>query len=221
MAFVAEMQETAWEGLVLELDHILWAAADLADATAAFGRATGTTPAPGGSHAGFGTRNSLASLGEGLYLEVLALDPDQAVDASRAAEIAAITRPRLLTFAVRGEGIEAFSQAAADLGLQPSAPVAMTRKRADGVVLSWRCVYIENLAFQNMVPFIIDWEGSEHPSLTTPRGCGLKSFSAIHPDPDSLRLIYERLSVDVPVLRGPVPGFHAVLGTPRGDVVLT
>jgi hypothetical protein len=206
---------------VFELDHILWAAADLDAATAAFRDASGVTPVRGGSHAGFGTRNSLASLGSGTYFEIIALDPEQKASAERATEIAAISRPRLLTFAVRGVALEAFAATAAELGLEPTEPVAMTRKRADGVVLSWRCVYPRNAEFHNSVPFLIDWEQSEHPSRTTPTGCTLKQFNALHPQPDKLRRIYERLSIGVPVLRAPVAGFQAVLSTPNGDVVLT
>lgn len=206
---------------MFELDHILWAAADLDAATAAFRIATGVTPVQGGSHVGFGTRNSLASLGSNTYFEIIALDPEQSASAERAAEIAAISRPRLLTFAIRGTALETFAATAAELGLEPTEPIAMTRKRADGVVLSWECVYLRSSEFHNSAPFLIDWKQSEHPSRTTPAGCALKQFSALHPEPDRLLRIYDRLSIRVPVLRAPVPGFQAVLSTPNGDVVLT
>lgn len=204
-----------------ELDHILWAAADLDAGATAFETATGVTPVRGGSHAGFGTRNRLVSLGAGAYFEIIAPDPEQSAHGERAAEIAAIDRPRLLTFAIRGAGVEAFAATAADLGLEPTRPVAMTRRRADGVVLSWKCVYLLSAQFKNSAPFMIDWEQSEHPSRTAPAGCALKQFSALHPEPDRLSEIYDRLSIRVPVLRAPAPGFHAVLSTPNGDVVLT
>lgn len=206
---------------MFELDHILWAAADLDAATAAFQGATGVAPARGGSHSGFGTRNSLVSLGSNTYFEIISLDPEQSSSAERAAEIAAISRPRLLTFAIRGAALETFATAAAELGLEPTEPIAMTRKRADGVILSWRCVYLGNGGFHNSVPFLIDWEQSEHPSRTTPAGCTLKQFSALHPEPERLRAIYDRLSIRVPVLRAPAAGFQAVLSTPNGDVALT
>ena len=37
---------------------------------------TGATPRPGGKHAGMGTHNALVKLGERLYLEIIAIDPD-------------------------------------------------------------------------------------------------------------------------------------------------
>ncbi len=59
------------------LDHILWATPDLDQGCAEFSAASGVIPAGGGSHAGFGTRNRLTSLGEGLYFEVISVDPAQ------------------------------------------------------------------------------------------------------------------------------------------------
>ena len=206
---------------MFELDHILWAAADLETAERSFEKATGVKPALGGAHPGFGTRNSLASLSRGVYFEIISLDPAQGKRGDRAVEISALPLPQLLTFAMRGTALDEFRKAAAKLDLEPSEPIAMTRTRNDGVVLSWRCVYLGNREFHNVVPFVIDWEQSEHPSNTTPTGCSIKEFCALHPDPDRLKRIYDSLAIAVPVRRAPVPGLYGVLSTPKGDVVFT
>lgn len=207
--------------MLFELDHILWASSDLATGERLFVDATGVKPAFGGSHAGVGTRNSLASLGRGTYFEIISVDPDQKDSKERAAEVGAILRPRLLTFAVRGSTLDDFYRVAAELGLQPTEPFSMSRTRSDGVILSWKLVYLNNPEFRNCVPFAIDWENSEHPSRTTPKGCEVKEFCALHPDPERIGDIYTRLGIDVAVKRAPVAGFQAVFSTPKGDVTLT
>ena len=46
-----------------QLDHLVIAAPDLADAKTAFADATGCMPVDGGAHNGLGTRNALVSFG--------------------------------------------------------------------------------------------------------------------------------------------------------------
>jgi len=177
-------------------------------------------PAGGGSHPSFGTRNNLVSLGSGVYFEVIAPDPGQADLGRRARQLANLPVPGLHTFAIRGSGLEAYRDAARRLGLATSDIVAMSRKRSDGVVLSWRVLYVEDQAWGDSIPFMIDWQGSEHPSKTTPAGCTLADFRALHPKAEALSGIYRNLGIGVPVTRAPVPGFLARLDTPRGEVLL-
>lgn len=203
------------------LDHILWAAADLDAGARAFAQATNVTPDGGGSHAGFGTRNTLASLGEDLYFEVISPDPAQTNFDSRAGRIATLSKPELHTFGVRGDGLEQYRDTARSLGLSASDPVEMSRRRADGVLLQWRAIYTVDDHWGDHVPFLIDWMGSEHPWKTTPAGCTVKEYCALHPEADELGEIYKALGVDVPVKPSPVPGFLLRLDTPNGEVILT
>ena len=57
----------------MRVDHVIYAAADLAAATARVEAALGVTADPGGHHSGLGTHNAILPLGGG-YLEVLAID---------------------------------------------------------------------------------------------------------------------------------------------------
>ena len=59
-----------------EIDHLVFAAPTLAQGIEYIADLTGVTPRPGGKHAGMGTHNALVKLGERLYLEIIAIDPD-------------------------------------------------------------------------------------------------------------------------------------------------
>ncbi len=201
-----------------DLDHLLWAVPDLDAGTAAMAALTSVEPARGGSHPGFGTRNSLLSLGDA-YLEIIAPDPAQP-PGPWSEPIVALPRPGLQTFAVRTRDLPALAAAATGAGLAVAEPVAMSRTRPDGTRLAWTILTLAHPIYGRAVPFAIDWQDSPHPSGTTPGGCALRDFAVLHPDPGPLRAIYAALGVAVPVRGATVPGFTALLDTPRGEVVL-
>ncbi len=205
---------------MIEIDHLLWASPDLDAGTAAIAALTGVAPAPGGAHPGFGTRNSLLSLGT-TYLEVIAPDPSQELASNRGGRIAALAGPGLLTFAVRTPDLAGFAAAATRAGLSVSDPTPMSRTRPDGVRLAWAVQHARSKAYPDLVPFAIDWMGSPHPAGTTPAGCTLLELAVLHPDPDPLGEIYLTLGLSVEVKRAVRPGLTARLASPTGDVLLT
>ena len=203
------------------LDHILWAAPDLGAGEKIIESLTGVAPARGGSHPGFGTRNSLMGLDSGIYLEIISPDPAQDLEGNRGGRIAALPRPGIMTFAIRSDDLDTLSAAARREGLSLQGPVAMSRDRPDGVRLDWTILYLEDSRFGEAIPFVIDWGASPHPSESVPAGCQLRSFAVLHPNADELARLYAALDIPVPVKRGAYPGFVAELATPNGDVVLT
>jgi glyoxalase-like protein len=206
---------------MLELDHILWAAPHLDEGARLFEALTGVRPAGGGSHPGFGTRNQLASLGDGAYFEIIAPDPAQDLAGNRGGAIAALPHPGLMTFAVRGADLAGARRTAQVAGLAAEGPIAMHRTRPDGVRLNWSVLFLRDPALGEAIPFAIHWGCSPHPSGTTPGGCRLRSFAALQPEPERLASIYGALGLAVEVKRAARPGFLAMLDTPRGEVVLT
>lgn len=204
----------------LAVDHLIWGVPELDAGAAHLAELTGVVPAPGGSHPGFGTRNSLVALDRDRYLEIMAPDPAQELARNRGGSLAAWPHPGLLTFAVRADDLAAYRDGCEASGIESGDRVSMSRTRPDGVTLAWSCLFPRHPTYADLVPFAIDWQGSPHPSASAPAGLGLSRFEILHPEPDPLRAIYARLGVPVDVVRAARPGLRAVLSTPRGDVTL-
>ncbi len=147
---------------------------------------TGVAPARGGSHPGFGTRNSLFSLGD-TYLEMISPDPAQPLVGNRGGAIAAMTRPGLITFAVRTD--DPAPRMRGGRGRWP-------RRRSDRDVAgpdptasgsNGTCVYVEHGVYGEAIPFVIDWRGSPHPSAPRPRAAACSILLSSIPSPSRSR----------------------------------
>lgn len=203
------------------IDHLVYAAPDL-DTTVADLARHGLVTSPGGAHDGLGTRNALADLGGGAYLEVIGPDPDQPEPAGpRPFGIDGLTAPRLVAWAVPVRDLDAVVAAARSRGHDPGAARDMARLRGDGVRLAWRLTP-PPADVPAVAPFLIAWGDTEHPSRTAARGARLESFTAVHPDPAGVRQRLAALDVtDLTVEQGPAPALRALIATPTGTVELT
>jgi len=205
----------------IALDHLLWAAPDLDAGCALFDQITGTAPVMGGVHPGFGTRNALTSLSGDEYLEIIAPDPAQDLTGTRGGLIAEMTRPQMLTFALRADDLEAVARRARDAGVAVEGPINMSRATPEGGRLEWRVLRLADDRWPGRLPFFIDWKDAPHPARTTPGGCRLDDFYELAPDPQALSRVYKAVGCDVPVYAGAVTGVVATLYGPNGKVVLT
>lgn len=203
------------------IDHLLWAAPDLDKGGSLFRNLTGIEAAVGGVHDGHGTRNRLASLGNGVYFEIIAPDPAQPLTGNLGGRIAAMPHPQLMQFALRSDDLDGVLAAARGAGLSVQAPIHMGRTRPDGVRLDWSILYLDDARWPGFLPFVIDWKDSPHPSDSAPAGCTLRDFAILHPDPAPLAEVYAALGVEIEVRRAARPSLQAVLDTPRGALLLT
>jgi len=206
---------------MLKLDHLLYAVPDLDDGIAFFEGLSGVAVARGGSHPGLGTRNALASFGDGVYLELIAPDPAQSLTGNLGGHIASQAAPGLLTFAVGASGLEAVAAKSAAAGLACQAPAGGARAKPDGSMIRWRTLHTEGADFGYWMPFFIDWLDTTHPSKTAPGGLQLLDFEIAHPRADALRAIYRSLDIDVRVVAGDRPGMRALLRGAKQELVLS
>ena len=201
-------------------------APDLEAAVADFEQRTGVRPSEGGRHPGQGSRNVLATLGNGCYLEIIGPDLSQDRTNNLGEVLSRLTAPTLLKFAVDTRDIEAVHQRASKLGLWPLAssgartngPFAMSRTLPTGEVLKWRLLLLGSASYEGYVPFFIQWDSEPHPSQTAASGCTLERFWVEHPDAAGLAKLYSELQVAVDVVPASQPRLNLALQTPKGRV---
>jgi len=201
------------------LDHLVYAVPDLDAAIDDLAERLGVRPAHGGSHPGRGTRNALLALGDDRYLEVIGPDPEQPPPDRRAFGIDDLKEPRLVTWVARAPDIEARVERAKAAGYETGAVIAASRARPDGAIMHWRMTPPATRG-DGLVPFVIDWGDTEHPSRTAPGGVSLLSLRAEHPRPEEIPKILEALELSLNLIEGLTPALIATLETPRGTVEL-
>lgn len=204
-----------------ELDHIVYAAADVADAADRLSDLFGVRSELGGRHLGVGTYNHLLSLSAGSYLEIIGPDPNQPPTDRQLPFGLGQGRPdRLAGFAVRTGGLPAVVEAARASGYDPGDVRDMQRATPDGEVLRWQLATRWDPPYDGLVPFLIDWFDTPHPSARAPQGCSLVSLRLAHPDSAGVRSAHQALGVSFDVETAPEPGLMAVIATPCGEFEL-
>jgi len=209
-------------GLLGQIDHIVYATPDLALGVETAERLFGVRASPGGQHPGEGTRNALIALGPASYFEIIGPDPEQPKpERARRFGIDEIKAPRLTTWVAKGADLEKFASHAASEGVRLGAVIPGSRKRPDGVLLSWHYTDPRVVIADRLVPYFIDWGASPHPSATAPKGVTLVGLRAEHPDAERVQRTLRQLGLDLVVSPGPKPALFAEFDSPKGRVRLS
>jgi hypothetical protein len=213
--------QTVSTPLVATVDHLVYATPDLQTGVERVERLLGVLASPGGQHPGRGTRNALLSLGPGAYLEIIGPDPDQPPPAQpRPFGIDALKEPRLVTWAAKGTDLEQLSSNAQSRGVRLGDVTSGSRRRGDGVMLSWRYTDPRTVVADGVVPFFIDWGKTPHPAATATEGAALVTLRAEHPDAERVQRMLTGLGLDLQVQSGSRPALIATISSPRGRVEL-
>lgn len=180
---------------------------------------------PGGRHEGLGTRNAVVGLDNGVYLEVLGPDEDQApFPGPWRIEFAELTRPTLVTYVIEPVSLTERIERIRSAGFDPGTVREMSRQRPDGVLLSWRVVSHRPVngpgALGGVLPFMIDWGATPRPSETLTPQASLRSLRVEHPDPAAAQSRLRAWGITAPVAAAEAPAVLATLETPNGIVEL-
>jgi hypothetical protein len=201
----------------MEFDHLIVAGPRLPELTAACHAHTGVVADPGGRHLGNGTHNALVGWGPARYLELLAIDPEQA-GGPFAEGIAHLPAPTPHTWCARAGSAEAIAARIEGAGLRPRR-MPLSRLRPDGVVLTWELLFVDGHAYGPLVPFFIDWGEAPHPAGSLRAQLQVDRLRLAHPDAAGLRALLQELGgvpPELEVVTGGRPRLEAHLRGPAG-----
>lgn len=188
------------------IDHLVYATPDLDAAIADLEKRYGRRAAPGGQHPDWGTRNALLGLGSAVYLEIIGPDPTlPPPPQGRPFGLDTLAGPRFVTWALKTPRLEEQVQRAAARGLVLGAIREGRRQRPDGSLLSWRLTDPYTVHGDGLVPFLIDWDDSDHPAPLLPQIGRLQQLRLEHPEPERVQALLTILDIDLPVFPGTRP----------------
>lgn len=208
------------------VDHLVVAAASLAQGVRWCEAVLGVTPGPGGKHPLMGTHNRLLRIASEAfpqaYFEIIAVDPDAAPPGrARWLGLDAIdlrAGPRLLHWVARGNTLDAQCTALRAAGFDTGPAIAASRDTPQGR-LEWRISVREDgtLWAGGALPSLIEW-GAMHPSASIPAsGVTLRTLT-LRGLPHAARAALGLSNIEFADDAG--PALSAVFDTPRGVVTL-
>lgn len=207
--------------LISRVDHIVYATPDLNRGVQEIEKLLGVRATTGGQHPGRGTRNALIALGPTTYLEIIAPDPEQPPpEGPRPFGLDGLKESRLVAWFVTSRNLEKLRAEAISKGVHLGEVRSGSRRRPDGVQLSWQFTDPSVLVAGGVIPLFIDWGESPHPAHTAVKGGTLVSLRAQHPDVPGVRAMLRHLRLDLAVSHGPNPALIAVIEGPRGRIEL-
>ncbi|MDH2054320.1 VOC family protein [Achromobacter marplatensis] len=218
----------------LSIDHLVIAAADLASGTQYVADLLGIAPQGGGVHPRMGTHNRVLGMADGIYLEVIAIDPD-APPPERArwfgldqGDVRARLEqgPFLAHWAARVEAPMDLTRMQAEHPERIAPVIPMTRGDLrwrltvpdDGSLPVWR--EAGHAAGDGLLPTLIQWDVDAYPGISLPRQpLKLVRLTGSHPQAGLLRQGLTWMGADTLIdleQASGTPRLWAQIETPQG-----
>lgn len=198
-----------------QIDHLMLGVDDLDRGMKAFEESTGVKPIYGGKHPG-GTHNALVSLGDGTYLEIIALQKG----VTPPEDFAGLQQLHTLTpigWAVSAQDSAQLRSRLSAAGMAVTEPAAGSRTTPDGKKLAWQTFGLKDNFEQ--APFFIVWSArTAHPSATSPRGCKLQQWRIAGPQRSKLEKLRRTLDLPIEIADGQAASLRLALSCPKGAV---
>ncbi|WP_342067599.1 VOC family protein [Achromobacter kerstersii] len=222
----------------LTIDHLVIAAADLASGTEYVADLLGIAPQGGGAHPRMGTHNRVLGMADGVYLEVIAIDPDAPAPErprwfglDQGAMRARLEQgPFLAHWAARVEAPLDLTHMQAEHPDRIAPVIPMTRGDLrwrltvpdDGSLPVWR--EAGHTVGDGLLPTLIQWDVDAYPGVSLPRQpLTLLRLTGHHPQAGLLRQGLTWMGadtlIDLEQTDGP-PRLTVQIDTPQGQKTL-
>ena len=200
------------------IDHLVICVTDLYEAIDEFSEKCGVPVVYGGQHLSIGTHNALLNIGNGAYLELLAKDPTNPVDAPGWMGIDLISKPTFTRWAIKSDNLERDAAILKEVNPAMGYIFEGSRQKTDGSMLKWGMALPLAEPLIEVLPFILDWKDSVHPTMDLATGCELIGLTISHPEPELVQSVFNQLGISIIVEKNPFAQLKAKIKTPRGIV---
>lgn len=204
------------------IDHIVYSVLDLDKAMDSIEKKLGIRPVYGGYHKTQGTKNALLNLGEGCYLEILAIDEEnKEINTPRWMGIDLITESRVTRWAIKSETITQDSETLKSYDSNMGEIYQGSRKTTSGDTLAWKMILPLPSPKIELMPFMVDWSGSAfHPTEKLEDTCSIKEISFEGSAPNKGNLVFDELGISNIITRSANNKISVTIEGPNGLIIL-
>ena len=197
------------------IDHIVWACPDLESGIADFETMSGVRAQAGGKHPKLGTHNALVHLGNRCYLEIVAPDPDHD-GGPWSRSLQEKTEPSLLHWVAARPNLSNYTNGLSGLIAGDNKVTSISRQHPKLGLLSWEILLLPQHEFGCLVPFLIDWGESTHPTELLEHRCTLRNVRISTPNMPDLMKIGAWLGIDAEFVDANEAKLEFLIDTPNG-----
>lgn len=187
------------------IDHLVIAAPTLKEGVQYVEQLLGVKMQQGGKHSGMGTQNYLLKLGNKIYLEVIAVDPDAVAPTHPRwfglDNISEPKKPKLITWIARTENIDAATKV--------SSIAHGTIQQMSRGNFEWLLTIPEDgsMPYDGIAPMLIEWKHDIHPcDNLEDKGYRLLKLEAYHPNAKAINTMLAVIGFEGPVVINEVAG---------------
>jgi len=205
-----------------KIDHLVYAVPDLEQAMDWFEEKSGIRPIFGGYHTTQGTKNALVNLGDGCYLEFIAIDIENTkIQPPRWMGVDLIKQPIMTRWAIKSTQMELDRPVLQAFHPKMGQISGGQRQTTSGELLKWQLTMPLPSPAVEVIPFAIDWQYSEtHPTKSLQQKCSLLDLEIGHPNVEILKEVLQKLELNITISKKRAPEIIAKIQTPNGVIEL-